>query len=117
MNEATEEHPSNVIEVSFSSKKEDHSLDIEHPASVWFDETLSNDPLEDLLNEFEDLTEEDLVVEKEDYIFHHQKKKDFNLSYKEDSISMTEKLLDQTRHLREDLKRLSYYLDEMNIDS
>lgn len=117
MNDVTEENPSNVIEVSFSSKKEGHSLDIEHPASVWFDNNLDNDPLDDLLNEFEDLTEEDMVVEKEDFIFHHQKKKDFNLSYKEDSISMTEKLLDQTRFLREDLKRLAYYLDEMNIES
>jgi hypothetical protein len=117
MNEVTEEHPSNVIEVSFSSKKEKHSLDIEHPASVWFEEESESDPLEDLLNEFEDLTEDDLKAEKDDYIFHHQEKKDFNLSYKDDSISMTEKLLNQTRFLREDLKRLSYYLDEMNMDS
>ncbi len=116
MKEATEENSSNVIEVSFSSKKEELSQDIESSTSVWMDENLDCDPLEDLLSEFEDLTEEDLTVEKDDFIFHHQQKENFNLSYKDDAITMTDKLLKQTKFLREDIKRLAYYLNEMNIE-
>ena len=101
----------NVIEVSFCV---DH--EVAHPASKNFLlKAEEEDPLDDLLSEFAD--DEDLPVnEKDDYIFHHQKKKDLTVSALESSEVMVQKITDQTCRLKEDIKRLKYYLNEMNID-
>lgn len=122
MNESTEENPSNVIEVSFSPRNENLSFEREENPSELsdgqrFEDNLDSDPLEDLLNEFEDLDESDFVEDTKDFILDNRNDEQFNFSYKDDPVHMTEVLLKQNERLNEDLKRLSYYLDEMNFES
>lgn len=114
MNESTEENPSNVIEVSFSPRNESPS---ELGDGQWFEDNLDSDPLEDLLNEFVDLDESDFAEDAKDFILDNRSDEQFNFSYKDDPVHMTEVLLKQNERLNEDLKRLSYYLDEMNFES
>lgn len=109
------ERDDNVIKLSFKQENDPNSIphEIAHPASKHFTE---DDPLEDLLHEFDDLVDDDLLEDEEEFIFHHQKPWDYQVSYDEDLRSMADTVLDQIKRLKEDAKRLKYYLDEMSID-
>ena len=104
---------SNVIKLSFNQDYDPNAIahDVAHPASKNF---VDDDPLVDLLHEFDDLIEE--IDQNEEYIFHHQKPWDYQVSFSDDSRFMADKILDQIKRLKDDAKRLRYYLDEMNID-
>lgn len=123
------ERRSNVISLSFkdrrSTLKEDVNdipHEIAHPASRRY--AIESDPLDDLLSEFNHLVDEDLIneleestMEKEDFIFNHQQNWDFTIDHEDDPRFMADTILDQIKRLKEDSKRLKYYLNEMNIDS
>lgn len=127
------ERRSNVIELSFKDRRKINTdvnesssdnipNDIAHPASKRFP---IDDPLDELLNEFNHLIDEDLIdeieqttteIEKEDFIFHHQQNWDFQVNIEDDSRYMADTILGQIKRLREDSKRLKYYLNEMDLD-
>lgn len=91
----------NVIEVSFNQ----HQTITEE-----LQEFLNlEDPIEELLNEFHQEIDpaEDVIMTKE---------RDFKLQYKNTPRHMTDTLLAQIGEIKDDIKRLSYYLDEMNLD-
>lgn len=107
----------NVISLSFKKDYDPNAIphDIAHPASKHF---IEDDPLNDLLTEFDDLVdeEEDIIEEEDTFIFHHQKPWDYQVQFDDDVRSMADTILDQIKRLKEDSKRLKYYLDEMNLD-
>jgi hypothetical protein len=122
------ERRSNVIPLSFSDRRtkqiegisNDIPNDIAHPASKRYP---IDDPLDELLNEFNHLVDEDLIneldeysAEKEDFIFHHQQNWDYQVEVEDDMRFMADTILTQIKRLKEDSKRLKYYLNEMNID-
>lgn len=126
------ERRSNVISLSFSDRRakemENQSKDmsehiphdIAHPASKRYP---IDDPLDELLNEFNHLVDEDLIneldeysSEKQDFIFHHQQNWDYQVEVEDDMRFMADTVLGQIKRLKEDSKRLKYYLNEMNID-
>lgn len=98
--------------------------DIAHPASKHFPEAelqLGDDPLSDLLHEFDDLVHNDdngadAINNQDEFIFHHQKSWDYQVKYDDDLRFMADTVLDQIKRLKEDSKRLKYYLDEMDLD-
>ncbi|MEE2670681.1 MAG: hypothetical protein VYA54_03170 [Bdellovibrionota bacterium] len=95
----------NVIEVSFTQR---NSIADEIESLLDLD-----DPLEELLNEFEDA--EDLPT-AEPFI-KVDKAQDYRLQMQDTALHMTDMLLAQMKQVKEDVQRLSYYLDEMNIDN
>ena len=122
------ERRSNVIPLSFSDRRAkqiesmstDIPNDIAHPASKRYP---IDDPLDELLNEFNHLVDEDLIneldeysTEKEDFIFHHQQNWDYQVEVEDDMRLMADTVLTQIKRLKEDSKRIKYYLNEMNID-
>jgi hypothetical protein len=122
------ERRSNVISLSFSDRRnkeieqESQKIpnDIAHPASTRYP---IDDPLDELLNEYNHLVDEDLIdeldeclIEKEDFIFHHQQNWDYQITTEDDTPLMADTILGQIKRLKEDSKRLKYYLNEMNID-
>lgn len=129
MNESTENETTNVIEVQFNVNASDGNSDraaeimddiannIAHPASKNFSEELSDDPLYDLLHEFDDINldnKENKIAE--DYIFHLVGAEDVKLEMKESAKEMSDGVLTQIERLKEDFKRIKYYLDEMDLD-
>ncbi|MAF98129.1 MAG: hypothetical protein CMH26_05790 [Micavibrio sp.] len=94
----------NVIEVSFSQQ---NTLAEEIELLLDLD-----DPLEELLNEFDDHQDETSI----DPFIEMNKSENFKLSFKDTPMHMTDTLIKQMGQIKEDINRLSYYLDEMNID-
>ena len=99
----------NVIQISFGSSHE-----IAHPASKNFPEALDEDPLEALLAEgaYDDLDE----VEEDTYIHAHQTPFQHNPSYCDEASELAMAAIERLKRLKEDAKRLRYYIDELNID-
>ncbi len=127
MKNATEvDRRNNVIPLSFKdrrrtdepSSKEEIPHDVAHPASKNFP---LDDPLADLLNEFSemDLDECDFEdePEEEDYIFHHQKNWDFQVSIDDSPKMMADTIVEQIKRLKDDSKRIKYYVNELNLNS
>ena len=144
MNDVTEEKHSNVIEVSFSSGRKarshaDESIEIDQ----WFDNNSAGDDLlEDLLNEFSGLEAEVNELEQnllsgENRLFSDDQKAgqkethelknvkenskltslpDYKLSYQDESIAMADTLIAQSKRINDDINRLKYFLDEMNMN-
>ena len=108
------EREDNVIKLSFKQNYDPNAIahDIAHPASKHF---IDDDPLNDLLTEFDHLIEDEDEFEEE-FIFHHQKPWDYQVRFDDDLRTMADSVLDQIKRLKEDAKRLKYYLDEMNLD-
>jgi hypothetical protein len=105
------EEATNVIEVSFDRRAKKFSQTQGDPDK----QVLDDDPLEVLLSELDEgLFEEEEI--QEDFIFHHQETYDYKLSSKDSLRSMSETVLKQSNRLKEDVKRLKYYLDELNVD-
>lgn len=69
----------------------------------------------ELLHEFDDLVDEE-IPEEDTFIFHHQKPWDYQVQYDDDARQMADTIIDQIKRLKEDSKRLKYYLDELNLD-
>ena len=111
------ERDDNVIKLSFKQDYDPDAIphEVAHPASKHF---IEDDPLNDLLTEFDDLIddEDDFEQEEEEFIFHHQKPWDYQVKYDDDLRLMADTVMDQIKRLKEDAKRLKYYLDEMNLD-
>jgi hypothetical protein len=127
----TEGNTTNVLTMNFRRKSDTSGIDtgdipndIAHPASKHYPEAelqAGDDPLSDLLHEFDDLVlkeddSEDIVENRDEYIFHHQKSWDYQVKYNDDLCFMADTVLDQIKRLKEDSKRLKYYLDEMNLE-
>ncbi len=106
---STSTKDSNVIKVSFERRGSFCENE---------NEKLTEDPLEQLLDEVENGEFEDAFLEHrtQDYIHHHQETWDYHVSIKDSARQMSDTLLKQAKRLKEDAKRLKYYLDEMNID-
>lgn len=100
----------NVITVSFGEVPND----IAHPASKNYPEEI-DDPLQDLLDEAM-IEDEILEEESEHYIFAHDKSWDYSVSMDDTPMELSSNLSNQITRLKEDIKRLKYYLDEMSID-
>ncbi|MCT4642898.1 MAG: hypothetical protein N4A33_11465 [Bacteriovoracaceae bacterium] len=100
---------SNVIEVSFAKKVIPTS--ISHPESKWFNHEES---AHDLLGEFDRLIESHDFCE--DYVFHHQKQWDYRAQFSDAALDIAEKINQQLSRLKEDTRKIKYYLDEMDID-
>ena len=118
MNELIQnETPSNdnVIEVKFTEH-----LDLKFDQIR--DEVLDNlgidDPLDELLNEFSDLTEEDLGLPnlKDRKLFLNEPDLE-NISFDMNLRYMGLEIEKQITQLKTRVKRLKFYLDEMNLDS
>ncbi|MEX0798374.1 MAG: hypothetical protein WEB87_02675 [Bacteriovoracaceae bacterium] len=110
----------NVIQISFRNEVPSNNIpnDIAHPASKRYPETLSpeDDPLAQLLAEA-DIEDEDYdCLEEENYIHAHAQPWAFQASYEDAPRELGNNALRQIKRLKEDAKRLKYYLDEMNID-
>lgn len=118
MNESTENETlkSNVIEVQFTSRDEVVSNDIAHPASKHYIDNLDDDPLYDLLHEFDDVLDDDEEDEQDDFIFHLLEAKDVKLEMSQKATEMAMQVLEQVNRLKDDVQRMKFYLDEMNID-
>jgi hypothetical protein len=101
----------NVIKLNFKQSRDEIPHEIAHPASKNYPEHI-DDPIEDLLGEFEDIAAE--PVERQDYIYNHQKNWDFQIQYQDDLNQMMAKVGRQIMRLKEDTKRLKYYLDELD---
>lgn len=117
MKNAPNAESENVIQISFGSRQIPH--DIAHPASKNFpeaaEESFEDDPLAELLREGSsfDFEEEE---EEENYIHAHQKPFARSASFADDSRDLAGCALERLARLKEDAKRLRYYLDELNID-
>lgn len=120
---------SNVIPMPFKERRETSIAeddvnqiphDIAHPASKNFQVNgMIDDPLAEILSEYEemDFDENDLEDEQEeDYIFHHQKDCDYQVDFNDSNKQMAETILEQIKRLRDDSKRIRYYLQELNLD-
>ena len=112
----TKEKTANVIKFKspFVDGKESETLNELMAEGLIGDEI---DDLEDLLSEFDTQELAEQEFEENGTDFFSAKNRDFNLSFQDDSIKMTEVLLEQTREIKTDLKKLKYFLDEMNLDS
>ncbi len=112
MKNATSVESENVIRVAFGETPNE----IAHPASKNYPEELDLDPLEELLAEggLEELFEED--EQEEDYIHAHSRQWDFSASFQDDAMELASSIQKQIKRLKEDSKRIKYYLDELNID-
>lgn len=95
----------NVIEVSFKHQNE-ISDDIEFLVDL-------DDPLEELLNEFNEYDYE----AKSDPFIEMNKAENYRIKFSDTTLHMTDTLVKQMSQIKEDIDRLSYYLDEMNIDN
>ena len=95
----------NVIEVSFNQQNQ-----LAEEIELLLD---LDDPLEELLNEFEDSQEESSL----DPFIEVNKSENYKLSFSDTPLHMTDTLIKQMSQIKEDIHRLSYYLDEMNIDN
>jgi hypothetical protein len=118
MNGLSEDN-TNVIEIKFGTDREvEIPNEISHPASNrYLPEDLSDDPLADLLGEFDDLENEETQLEQqEDYLFHVENYQDSKLEATQNSLEMSEILLTKIKKLKEDMKRTKYYLDELNLE-
>ena len=93
----------NVINISFKKQ---------NPITQNLQEYLElEDPIEDLLQEFD----QELDMAGEMSLESPDQK--YKLSYGDTTRHMTDVLLSQTKQLRENMSRLTYYLDEMNLES
>ncbi len=103
----------NVIQVAFGA----NSHEISHPASKNYPlEEELEDPLEALLAEGM-LEDEELEAQaEEDYIHAHQRPLSPTISYQATASEMAASAIDKLKRLKEDSKRLRYYLDELSID-
>lgn len=112
MKNATTVEDENVIKVSFGETPNE----ISHPASKNFPEELEDDPLAQLLaeGELDDLFEDEDL--EEDYIHAHSRPWDFTSSYLDSPMELAENIQKQIKRLKDDSKRMKYYLDELNID-
>lgn len=111
MNQTSQvERENNVINVSFSKEYDSSSVphDIAHPASRYYPE---DDLIGDLLSEFDDLVEDDNEQE-----IGSIDNTQYAVDYEDSVKSMADTILDQIKRLKEDSKRLRYYLDELNLD-
>lgn len=111
---ATNSQTSNVIEVSFQCRRQGNPD--EEVGYECGQPELTDDVLDELLGEFEDLSSLDSEESKEHFIYHHEKGWDFQLSYNDDCVKMSETVAKQVSRLKEDVKRIRYYLDELNLD-
>lgn len=107
-----EEKDVNVIKLNnFKQSRNEVPHDVAHPASKNYPEYL-DDPISDLLGEFDDLVEEQ--PPREDFIYNHQKEWDYRVDYRDDLMTMVDKVGQQVKRIKEDTKRLRYYLDELD---
>lgn len=136
MKNAPQVENENVIKVSFGASAQQLSQQlsresaeeiphhIAHPASKNYPEAtseaipdgLEDDPLEALLNEGAALDFGDEEEEMETYIHAHQKPFQYSSSYACDASELASCAIERLGRLKEDAKRLRYYLDELNID-
>ena len=111
MKSTYENEPSNVIEVSFNKIKPPSTIEEfeSHLNSLVEVETKEiNDPLTELLDEFEEQSE---VPVDSEYNY-----SEFRVGYSDDLLTMTNKLQDQLKEIKLSSSRLSYFLSEMNFD-
>lgn len=115
MKTASNAENENVIKVAFGA----NSHEISHPASKNYPlEDELEDPLEALLAEGGLLDDEDDFLEapEEDYIHAHQGPMVPAVSYEASATEMAASAIERLKRLKEDSKRLRYYLDELSID-
>lgn len=113
MKSLTQEADSNIIKVSFGASSDSvESLSQNVLNSLSNELGLEFDPLEDLLNEFEDLEMDDFEEERVEISRSELTK----LSVHDNPISMAEILIEQTGIIKTDLEKLNYYLNELSID-
>jgi hypothetical protein len=95
--------------------------DVMFPSSKNYPEYLSDDPLEDLLSEFDSILNEEYkeeskeVSEENKYVFdkYCRSNYDYKISYKDSLSTMMDKLEKQIKKVKEDSKRIKFYLDEI----
>jgi len=115
--DVNESEVTNVIEVEFNTSKRDFAEDIELPSSKNFPLEYDEDPLDSLLHEFDNAIDEQMDLEVyEDFIYHLADAKDVNLEMSQTASEMGDKVLGQVERLKEDFKRIKFYLDELNLD-
>ena len=91
--------------------------EIAHPASKWYPD-YSDDPLADILFEFEQEDElaantQPMADEIEDFIYAHNLNEDNQIKLSDTLPQMITKLTRQVKRLKEDTKRIKYYMDEV----
>ena len=106
MRKVNENNTSNVIEVSFNQANPSVAIE-EYEAHLGSLVDLCEDPVTELLNEFDQQEEE---VKGRDLVDQHR------VSYDENPIMMGEKLMQQIKQIQEKTSRISYYLTEMNFE-
>lgn len=115
--DVTDNDSTNVIEVQFARKEDVIPDEVSHPASKNFHVNLDEDPLHDLLHEFDHEVEDQLKLEcYEDYIHHLVKAEEIKLEMSQNPSEMANMVLSQVNRLKEDFKRMKFYLDELNLD-
>lgn len=127
MKNASQVESENVIKISFGDRNlsQDIPNEVSHPASKRYPESLDDslevgsqelDPLEELLIEGSELNDFDFEDEEENYIHAHEKPFQYGASYADSSQDLASAAIERLLRLKEDAKRIRYYLDEMNID-
>ena len=122
------ERRTNVIPLSFKDRRSSTEQqvvipnEISHPASLRY--PVDDDPLSQILDSYDDfeldsefdLDEDDEPTQKEDFIFHRKTMKECKVSIEDSPSLMADTVLEQIRIIKEDSRRIKYYLDELNLD-
>ena len=108
-----EQVDTNIIEFKSRAYDQTGSLDL-----TKIDLTDLNDPLEDLLTEFDHVEDKDFELENEqrEYIFHLENYQAPEFSSLQSPLEMSQAILEKLKRTKEDVKRIKYYLDEFNFE-
>ena len=100
---------SNVIKVEFcANNRSEIPTHISHPASRHYP---PEDNAKELLKEFDELINSHSF--RDDYIFHHDKKWDYKAEFSDGLNSIVDKISSQISRIKEDTKRIKFYLDDL----
>lgn len=106
-----QEKADNILPLRAANANVPH--EIAHPASKWYPEA-SDDPLADILFEFDDEQPESAQAEElDDFIYAHNTSQDVQITMSDSLSQMMAKISKQIKRLQEDTKRIKYYLDEV----
>ncbi len=112
MNRDVQLEGSNVIQVQFGAEK-----DVFQEQAILQERLPELDPLTDVLGEFEDLSEIDLnELSLNEKLDKKECEVKYQVNFQDDLTQMSDTVLSQVQCMSENISRLKYYLDELNIE-
>lgn len=104
----SERRNSNIIQVEFGAIR--HGRRLEDQAFLNQELLREDDPLEDLLTEFDGV-----IVDERDSSLNKEKHKSLSFT-KQSSVEMADIISKKIRNAKENLQKVDYYLDELNLN-